>query len=107
MDANQRMPGDAEAAGAVAGMHDTYGPQATGQRLIPAPAGPASPFSLGDVGPATRHGHAIGDEFWFQPTVGAMPRPGRVVGLFGDGRMEMAERDGSTHVISAAQVAEF
>lgn len=81
MEANERMPGDREAAAAVAGMAQTYG------------------------GPM--HGHAIGDEVWFQPTVGAMPRPGRVVALFSDGRLEMADRDGSTHVITSALIAEF
>lgn len=81
MDANERMPGDREAAGAVAGMVETYG------------------------GPM--HCYAIGDEVWFQPTVGAMPRPGRVVALFSDGRLEMADRDGSTHVITSALIAEF
>jgi hypothetical protein len=50
MDASERMPGDAEAAAAVAGMAETYG-----------------------------HAIRVGEEHWFQPSVGAMPIPGRVL----------------------------
>lgn len=80
MDAAARMPGDAEAAAAIAGMHETYGR-------------PEMP--------------KLGAEHWFQSTVGAMPQPGRVVGLFDDGRILMAEPNGTTHEIRVSQIAEF
>lgn len=109
MDAMERMPGDAEAAGAVAGMRETYGHEATGQRVAPAPAGPASPSSSGDVGPATRHGHAVkvGEEHWFQPTVGAMPIPGRVLDVMAGGMIVIADQSGSQHIVPHTMIAEF
>lgn len=80
MDAAARMPGDAEADAAIAGMHETYGR-------------PEMP--------------KLGDEHWFQATVGAMPQPGRVVGIYADGRIVMAEPNGTIHQIRASQIAEF
>lgn len=80
MDANERMPGDAEAAAAIAGMHETYG------RRKPQ--------------------HAVGDSLWFTPTVGSMPREGKVVEVRG-ALLVMQEPGGESHVISAAQIAEF
>lgn len=78
MDANAWMPGDFEARAAAGGMAELYG-----------------------------HGRTLGEELWFQPTVGSMPRPGRVVGLNDDGRLHVAEGDGTTHIIDLSQVAEF
>jgi hypothetical protein len=81
MDANtERMPGDAEAAAAAAGMSEVYGrPAAT---------------------------HAVGDAVWFSPTVGAMPRQGRVE--FADWYgLSVRDDEGQLHTIALSQVAEF
>lgn len=81
MDAD-RMPGDAEALGAAAAMRETYGGR-------------------------TACGHQVGDEFWFQATVGQMPQPGRLVEILEDGRLRMAAVNGQTFVIGTELVAEF
>jgi len=78
MNAQERMPGDREAAAAVAGMAETYG-----------------------------HGMKVGDEHWFQPTVGAMPIPGRVLDVNAGGMIVMADRTGNEHIIPATLIAEF
>lgn len=78
MDANERMPGDAEAAAAVAGMAETYG-----------------------------HGVKVGEEHWFQPTAGAMPIPGRVLDTNAGGLIVIADRSGAEHMIPASLLAEF
>lgn len=80
MDANtERMPGDAEAAAAAAGMAETYGR-------------------------ATHH--AVGDSIWFSPTVGAMPRQGKVERSEWYG-LTVRDDDGQAHTIAASQIAEF
>ncbi len=78
MDAIERMPGDAEAAAAVAGMQDTYG-----------------------------HGIKVGAEHWFQPEVGAMPIPGRVLDVTVAGRIVISDRSDRVYVIHPALIAEF
>jgi hypothetical protein len=78
MDADtERMPGDAEAAGAAAGMADTYG-----------------------------HGLTVGDEHWFQPSVGAMPIPGRVLDVT-PGHITLADRHGNEHIIHPCLLAGY
>lgn len=80
MDANtERMPGDAEAAAAAAGMAETYG------RATP---------------------HAVGDSIWFSPTVGAMPRQGKVERADWYG-LVVRDDEGQAHTIAASQIAEF
>lgn len=78
MDAMERMPGDAEAAAAAAGMAETYG-----------------------------HGIKVGAEHWFQPAVGAMPVPGRVLDVNAGGMIVIADRSGAEHIIPATLIAEF
>jgi hypothetical protein len=78
MDASERMPGDAEAAAAVAGMAETYG-----------------------------HGIRVGEEHWFQPSVGAMPIPGRVLDANAGGMIVIADRSGTEHIIPPTMIAEF
>lgn len=78
MDASERMPGDAEAAAAVAGMAETYG-----------------------------HGIRVGEEHWFQPSVGAMPIPGRVLDVTPSGIIVIADRSGTEHIIHPTMIAEF
>jgi hypothetical protein len=78
MDANERVPGDAEAAAAVAGMAETYG-----------------------------HGVKVGDEHWFQPTVGSMPIPGRVLDVNAGGMLVIADRSGNEHIVPPSMLAEF
>lgn len=80
MDANaERMPGDAEAAAAAAGMAETYG-RATS--------------------------HAVGDSVWFSPTVGAMPRQGKVERADWYG-LTVRDDEGQAHTIAPSQIAEF
>lgn len=81
MDANaERMPGDAEAAGAAAGMAETYGR-------------------------ATHH--AVGDSIWVSTTVGAMPRQTRVIEVGIHGFLIVQDEDGERYTITPAQIAEF
>lgn len=80
MDANARMPGDSEAAAAATGMQEVYGHAAA---------------------------HAIGDSLWFCPTVGSMPREGKVIELGRHGSLVMQEPTGETHLITPSQLAEF
>lgn len=77
MDASERMPGDAEAAAAAAGMQAVYG-----------------------------HGIKVGDERWFQPAVGRMPIPGRVLAVT-SGLLHMQDRDGEDHIVTLSLLAEF
>jgi len=79
MDAATRMPGDAEGQAAAAGMRRTYG-----------------------QGPI-----AIGDELWFQPAVGAMPMPGRVIEVGLDGCLTLQDASGVAHQIHRSLLAEF
>lgn len=79
MDANARMPGDAEAAGAIAGMVDTYGRP------------PAE--------------HAIGDYLWFRDVGGGRSRPARVELIGDNGRLAVRDDLGFVHVISQTQIA--
>ena len=81
MDASYRMPGDAEAAAAAAGMTEIYGLRG---RL-----------------------HAIGDSIWFQHVVGAMPRQGRVEQIGGHGTLVVRDDAGDSYVIMPSQIAEF
>jgi hypothetical protein len=78
MDAMERSPGDAEAAAAVAGMAETYG-----------------------------HGIKVGAEHWFQPAIGAMPIPGRVLDVNAGGMIVIADRSGTEHIIHPTMIAEF
>lgn len=79
MEANmERMPGDAEAAGAAAGMAETNG-----------------------------HGVKVGEEHWFQPAVGAMPIPGRVLDVTASGLITIADRHGNEWIIPACLLAGY
>jgi hypothetical protein len=77
MNANENHPGDAEAAAAAAGMRDVYG-----------------------------HGIKVGDERWFQPAVGRMPIPGRVLDVT-PGLVQLQTRDGEEHIVPISLIAEF
>lgn len=79
MDAPERMPGDAEAAGAAAAMQELAG----------------------------RTPHAIGDALWFQACAGAMPRQGRVIGYGVGDLIEVEDQAGQRHAIRPWQIAEF
>ena len=80
MEANtERMPGDAEAAGAVAGMLDTYG---------------RPPVE-----------HAVGDYIWFTEAGSGRRRPARVELVGDNGRMAVRDDLGHVHVIAASQIA--
>jgi|LakMenEpi03Aug12_release.lakeMendotaPanAssembly.Ray.scaffolds.fasta_scaffold564069_2 hypothetical protein len=81
MDAMNRMPGDAEADGAAAGMQETYGRRG----LLP----------------------SVGDSIWFQHCVGAFPRPGRIEQFTDFGSLVVRDDAGDAHVIEASQLAEF
>lgn len=79
MEANtQRMPGDAEAAGAAAGMVDTYGRP------------PAE--------------HAVGDYVWFTESGSGRRKPARVELIGDNGRLAVRDDLGFVHVIAAAQI---
>lgn len=79
MDANtERMPGDAEADAAAAGMADTYG--------------------------RPPDEHAVGDYLWFTEGNGTR-RPGRVELLCDNGRLAVRDDYGVVHVIAASQIA--
>lgn len=80
MDAVERMPGDAEAAAAAAGMRAVYG-------------GGKS--------------HAVGDSVWYCPTVGAMPREGKVLEIAQHGFLVVQEPGGDPQTITPSQIAEF
>jgi hypothetical protein len=81
MDATNRMPGDAEAAAAAAGMQETYGRRG----LLP----------------------SVGDSVWFQHVVGAFPRPGRIEQFTDFGSLVVRDDGGDAYVIEASQLAEF
>jgi hypothetical protein len=81
MDASNRMPGDAEAAAAAAGMQETYGRRG----LLP----------------------SVGDSVWFQHIVGAFPRPGRIEQFTDFGSLVVRDDSGDAYVIEASQLAEF
>jgi streptogramin lyase len=80
MDAMERMPGDAEAAAAAAGMAETYGR-------------------------ATRP--AIGDSIWFSPTVATFAREGRVIGYGTADFLVVRDPDGETFTIAPWQLKGF
>ena len=77
MEANFRMPGDAEAAAAVAGMQDVYGRAAVE--------------------------HAIGDWVSWHSTDGTI-RSGRIEAISGDVHLVM-QQDGNVANVSASQIA--
>lgn len=80
MDAD-RMPGDAEADAAIAGMHELYG-----RKL---------------------YEHAVGDEIWAQARRGECLRPVRVTEVNDNGRMVVRdERLGRSFVIDRGMVSE-
>jgi len=81
MEANtERMPGDAEAAAAAAGMAETYG-----------------------HGPRP----AIGDSVWFSPTVGSMASEGRVVAYGEHDFLIVREPSGERFIVAPWQLKGF
>jgi inorganic pyrophosphatase len=49
----------------------------------------------------------VGEEHWFQPAVGAMPMPGRVIDVTPSGVLTMADRHGNEWIIPACLLAGY